>query len=81
MRPIIGTFFGGKKATQSPPIPKPCFTYSFSNGTGTTRVAQGIRCDGSQYLQILTPGQGSSACLFEGTASGTFLTITQGSAC
>jgi hypothetical protein len=83
MRPIIGTFFGGKKSTQSPPAPRPCFTYTFFNGSGATKVATGINCDGSSYLQILTLGQGSSVCLFEGTegSSPAGLTITKGSAC
>lgn len=83
MRPIIGTFFGGKKLTQDPPISRPCFNYTFYNGSGATKVATGIRCDGSQYLQILTLGASSTACLFENTqgSSPGGLTITKGSAC
>jgi hypothetical protein len=81
MRPIIGTFFGGKKSTQSPPIPIACFNYTFVNGGGTTRVATGTRCDGTSFTQILLPGQSTTQCLFENTAGGTGLTITKGSAC
>jgi hypothetical protein len=83
MMPIIGTFFGGKKATQSPAIPKPCFNYDFFNGSGATKVATGINCDGSNYLSIVTLGQSRTACLFEDTAgsSPAGLTITKGSAC
>ena len=83
MRPIIGTFFGGKKSTPSPPLPTPCFTYTFVNGSGATKVAGGINCDGSSYLQILTLGQSAVVCLFEGTqtSSPSGLTITKGSAC
>jgi hypothetical protein len=83
MRPIIGTFFGGKKSTQSPPISKPCFNYTFFNGSGATKVATGIRCDGTSYIQILTLGASGGACLFEDTqgSSPSGLTITKGSAC
>jgi hypothetical protein len=81
MRPIIGTFFGGKKSTQSPPIPIACFNYTFVNGSGSARVAFGVRCDGTDFVQILLPGQSTTQCLFEGSARGFSLTITKGSAC
>jgi len=82
MRPIIGTFFGGKKSTQSPPIPIACFNYTFTN-VGTTRVATGIKCDGTDFLQILTNGQSTTVCLFENTqgSSPIGITITKGAAC
>jgi hypothetical protein len=82
MRPIIGTFFGGKKSTTSP-IPKSCFNYTFYNGSGTTKVASGTRCDGTSYNQILFLGGSSTACLFEGTEaiSGVGGSITKGSSC
>jgi hypothetical protein len=83
MRPIIGTFFGGKKSTQSPPLPIATFNYTFVNGSGATKVASGTRPDGTQFLQILTLGQSTNACLFEGTErlTGVGGTITKGAAC
>jgi hypothetical protein len=81
MRPIIGTFFGGKKSTQSPPIPIACFNYTFVNGSGSARGAFGKKCDGTDFVTILLPGQSTTQCLFENTAGGSFLTITKGSAC
>lgn len=83
MIPIIGTFFGGKKATQSPPLKKACFNYTFFNGSGAAKVAFGVKCDGSEYVQIITLGGSATQCLFEDTArsGGLPLTITKGAQC
>jgi len=83
MRPIIGTFFGGKKSVLPSPLPRPCFTYTFVNGSGATKGAGGIRCDGTTYIQLLALGQSAVVCLFEGTqtSSPSGLTITQGAGC
>jgi hypothetical protein len=82
MRPIIGTFFGGKKLTQSPPLPITCYNYTFVNNGPTTSAALGTLCDGTGWSQVLFSGGSVTQCLFEGTPSGgLFVSITKGSAC
>jgi hypothetical protein len=82
MIPITGVFLQSKKSTTTP-IPRPCFNYTFYNGSGATKGAGGIKCDGTVYVQIITLGQSGGACLFEGTefSAPIGLTITKGSAC
>jgi hypothetical protein len=82
MIPIIGTFLQSKKSTTTP-IPRPCFDYTFFNGSGATKVADGQKCDGTVFAVILPLGISTGACLFEGTEQSTppGLTITKGSAC
>jgi len=83
MIPITGVFLQSKKSVLPSPIPKPCFTYSFYNPGGQTKGAGGINCDGTVFVAIVTLGQTSSGCLFEGTqfSSPSGLTITQGAGC
>jgi len=83
MIPITGVFLQSKKPSFPSPIAKPCFTYSFFNGSGATKGAGGINCDGTVFISIVTLGQTRSGCLFEGTqfSSPSGLTITQGAGC